>query len=73
MDLSHALDAIISAALAVAGFMAKSFHNRLTVAENKLANLHETYAKRDDVKESNDRVFAILERIETKLDNKADK
>lgn len=73
MDLSHALDYVVSAFLAVAAFMAKSFHVRLSASEEKIANLHETYVKRDDFKESTERVFSILQRIEDKLDGKADK
>ena len=73
IDLTHILDVITTALLAIAGFIAKTFHTRLQGAEQKLSDLHTIYVKRDDFKEVAERMFAMLERIDNKLDNKADK
>ena len=73
MDVGHFLDLASAAALAVIGFIAKTFHMRITVTEEKISLLHEIFVKRSDYKDTMDRVFASLERIEDKLDSKADR
>lgn len=73
MDIQHLFDAVLAALAAGVGFVARTLHMRLTVTEDKIANLHLTYVKRDDFKEHVDRVYDILQRIEDKLDGKADK
>lgn len=73
LDLAHAIDLMVGGLTAVVGFLAKMFHTRLVAAEEKISNLHEIYVKKDDFKDTLERVFTLLERIDDKLDGKMDK
>lgn len=46
---------------------------RIAVLEDKVSNLHTTYAKREDVEADFQEIKATLLRIETKIDRKQDK
>lgn len=73
LDLAHVFDLALGALATIVGFLAKMFHARLSTAEEKLTKLHEIYVKRDDFKDTLERVFTLLERIDDKLDSKVDK
>jgi hypothetical protein len=73
VDLSHIIDVIFAALGTIFLAIGKSFHIRLREVETSQSRMHEIYVRRDDFKEHMDRVYDILERIETKLDGKADK
>ena len=72
-DFSNILNTILAVIGTIIVAIAKSFHIRLRDVESLHSKMHEIYVKRDDFKEMIDRVFRSLERIETKLDEKADK
>lgn len=46
---------------------------RISTLEEKVSNLHLTYAKREDVDQDFQEIKATLLRIETKIDRKQDK
>lgn len=46
---------------------------RISMLEEKVANLHQTYAKREDVENDFGEIKETLRRIEDKIDRKQDK
>lgn len=58
---------------AVMAMVAQNLYKRLHDMENRLNNLHEIYAKREDVNRDFSYIRESLKRIEEKLDHKADK
>lgn len=73
MDVQHIIDGLFAALGLFVGIVVKSLHTRVEAIDDKLDDIPGTYARRDDLKDSVGRVYAILERIENKLDRKADK
>jgi hypothetical protein len=84
MDLQHVLDWVFSAAGAVGGWMLKSLWDAVKDLQNADKQLVEKvnqievlvvgkYATTDDFKSLSNAIFTKLDRIEDKLDAKADK
>lgn len=71
-DFQTALDWLAVPFLAIAGWVAKTFHDRLNGHDAEFKQLPDKYARRDDVKEGFQRIEATLARIETRMDGKAD-
>ena len=71
------LDAVVGIALTVGGGIVNAIrtdHKELEAKHDRLENnIPATYARRDDVKDTMDRVEAMFTRIEAKLDRKVDK
>lgn len=73
MDWQHGFDVVLAIAFAMVGWIVKAMHERLNKHENWFSELPDMYARRDDVKDMKQEMLTVLNRIENKLDNKADK
>ncbi len=69
-DVQSAFDAVLGVLIGAVGWFLAVLHGDLRRLERSLP---ETYARRDDMTEKFNEVLAALNRIDTKLDNKADK
>lgn len=56
-----------------AGFAITNLYARIRDMSKEIADLHLIYAKKDDVKSDFEVIRAMLQRIEDKLDKKADR
>lgn len=68
-----AMGALWGVLSAIMLMVSQNLYKRLHDMENRLNNLHDTYAKRDDVNRDFMYIRESLKRIEEKLDHKADK
>ena len=73
MDLSMAFNVAMSIAGALGGWALKSMYDAQRDLEKRMANLPNEYARRDDHNSFTAAIFTKLDRIEDKLDRKADK
>jgi hypothetical protein len=73
VDVQHIIDALLSLVILIFGTLMKMMHSDLKDNERRVDDLPNIYARRDDVKDLNDRIFAQLDRIELKIDRKQDK
>lgn len=84
MDLQMLFNALMSVVFFALGGLGKVFWDTLKTLREQLGslaesvqkiehNLPETYVRRDDFKEHASRVLLVLDRIESKLDQKQDK
>ncbi len=73
METQQIIDGLLAAVGAVIGFVVYLFHGRISDLEDDNSEAPRIYVRRDDYQHATDRLFKILERIEDKLDRKADK
>lgn len=63
-DVHYIIDTLIGIVLAMIAFIAAQFNKRLDDHDDRLSNLPETYARRDDVRDMFQSIQASLVRIE---------
>lgn len=77
MDAQTLINGLFALAGGLGGFILKATWDALGTLRRDLAKLQEgivlSYVRRDDFRDHAQRVETVLDRIEQKLDNKADK
>lgn len=73
-DLQSMVNWLFGIVAAIIGYVVRHLHGkteqRIEVLEAELRGIPETYARRDDVKEMKREIIDMLNRIETKVDNR---
>lgn len=73
MDWKWVIDGVLGVIVALGGFVIKLLADDIDRLENKVDDIPNIYARRDDVANKFGEVMTTLNRIEEKLDRKADR
>ena len=73
MELLWIINLLIGIISFAGGFAITNLYSQLRDMKAELANLHNTYAKKEDVNRDFTAIQASLQRIEDKLDKKVDR
>lgn len=73
MDWHWVIDGLFALTTAVGGWFVKGLQNSIDRVSERLDTLPNTYARRDDVREMYGQILTGIDKINDKLDKKADK
>jgi len=72
MDIQWLFNALWAVLMLLGGWVLKTVHGDTRTTKKDFDDyreyVNETFARRDDLKDHTDRIYRILERIETKID-----